>query len=174
MTMLTFWKCGVGSHQLSEIITFDDWFLVAKWFFSEPVVFSHVLFFPMILALFFCWKNWSQIFPCIWQIKYKVFLICQKHGKIYDHFFTKLKSNVNLSWRQKDFRRQRKVFGKIYFSRKKQLSNHGKIQIFFSRKTNFAKNVFLMSKILLSSKQIYILYLSWEKVVVIFPMFLTK
>jgi len=33
MTMLTFWKWGgVGSNQLSEIITFDDWFLVAKWF----------------------------------------------------------------------------------------------------------------------------------------------
>ena len=53
MTMFTFWQWGgVGSHQHSEIITFDDWVLVAKWFFYEVRVFSHALFFPMILALF--------------------------------------------------------------------------------------------------------------------------
>ena len=63
---------------------------------------------------------------------------------------------------------------KFVFLEKKQLSNHGKIQSFFSRKTHFAKNFSLMSKILLSSKQIYILYLSWEKVVVNFPIFLTN
>ena len=45
---------------------------------------------------------------------------------------------------------------------------------FFSRKTNFAKNFSLTSKILLSSKQIYILYQFCEKVVVNFPMFFTS
>jgi hypothetical protein len=44
---------------------------------------------------------------------------------------------------------------------------------FFSKKTNFAKFFSLMSKILLSSKQIYILYLNCGKMVVNCTMFST-
>ena len=58
-----------------------------------------------------------------------------------------------------------KFLAKFVFLEKKQLSNNGKIQSFFSRKTNFAKNFSLMSKMLLSTKQIYIWFQFCEKVV---------
>ena len=85
-----------------------------------------------IMGKFKAFFREKQILPktFLWCLKsfcfqkniYIWFEFCQKHGKLYDHFLTKLKSNVNLFWRQKDFRHQRKVFGKICFSRKKALN----------------------------------------------------
>ena len=70
------------------------------------------------------------------------FLICQKHGENYDHFFTKLKSNVNLFWRQKDFRHQRKVFGKVCFSRKKAENFPMIWQMVIFEKNKFCQKLF--------------------------------
>ena len=74
--MLTFWKWGgVGSNQLSEIITFDDWFLVAKWFFFEPVVF-HMPCFSHDFGPFFL-LNKLVVLRLVFSTKKKG----QNHGK---------------------------------------------------------------------------------------------
>ena len=76
MTMLTIWKWGGVGSQLSEIITFDDWFLVAKLFFSEPVVFHMSCFFPWFWPFFLLLKE-LVVLRLVFSTKKKG----QNHGK---------------------------------------------------------------------------------------------
>ena len=70
----------------------------------------------------------------------KLYLIFQKHRKMYEHYFTKLKSNVNLFWRQKDFRRQRTVFrNDLLFKKKGFHFSHDLTTVFFREKQILSK-----------------------------------
>ena len=94
-----------------------------------------------------------------------------KYGKIYDHFFIKMKSNVNLFWRQGFLTSKKSFWQNLFFSKKSFEFSHDLTTVFFWEKQILAKNFSLRSKILLSSKQIYIWFQFCEEVVVNFPMF---